>query len=111
MNYDCQYFITKFQRIPERKWTIGTCDDFNGKHCALGHCGGVDKDIYLTEESAALSELCNMIVQINDNYSSEISSPKKRVLAALYDILDKQIQEANVKAAKELVNESKVVIL
>jgi len=40
MKYDIQYFIDKFEAIPENKWIKGTVYDTNsGRCCALGHCG------------------------------------------------------------------------
>jgi hypothetical protein len=36
--YDVDYFIKKFEAIPEDKWIMGSFF-FNSRSCALGHCG------------------------------------------------------------------------
>ncbi len=112
-NYNVQYFINKFENIPEDKWTTFTCTDDNGNHCAMGHCGGINGDVYATEESNILSEILHDVVLINDGHKFGYyqTTPKQRILAALYDIRDKQIEEANVKAALELVNTNEELLL
>jgi len=37
--YTLEYFIAKFEAIPEDKWTTATTGDSEGRHCAMGHCG------------------------------------------------------------------------
>jgi len=62
---DVQYFINKFEAIPEEKWCIDFFEDENDRHCVNGHCGvnayamrivGIifSIDIESTEESEAL---------------------------------------------------------
>ena len=54
--FDKKYFIKKFSKIAEDKFTQGNMS-MNGKHCAMGHCGvSVWKH---TEESLALTKLIN----------------------------------------------------
>lgn len=36
---DTQYFIDKFEAIPEEKWCIGSLCNIVGQSCANGHCG------------------------------------------------------------------------
>jgi len=40
MEYTVDYFIKKFEAIPENKWFIGGYED-GYKKCALGHCRNV----------------------------------------------------------------------
>jgi tRNA 2-selenouridine synthase SelU len=104
--FDVDYFINKFSAIPERKIITRFLNDKNGNHCAEGWCrfwGGNHED--------CLNILLN---SIGINWASEINNskigkyqqptPKQRILAALQDIKERQIQEANVKAAEEIVN-------
>jgi hypothetical protein len=39
MEYTVDYFIEKFENVPEDAWGTGCCDDFEGHKCALGLCG------------------------------------------------------------------------
>lgn len=110
MNYDLNYFIGKFENIPEHLWTTGTLEGTGNRHCCLGHCG-MTMTTKATEEADALAELvdkhlkltilrkkgdCDFafytIFPINDNQNSDYKqrTPKQRILAALYDI--KKIQ-------------------
>lgn len=38
-------------------------------------------------------------------------SPKKRILARLYDIRDKELSEANLKEASKIVSENKIELV
>jgi len=99
MLYDVNYFIKKFEAIPEEKWCRGyLTDPFDSeKHCALGHCGNIcDKH---SREPAALNSLFRkyelMVTLVNDlNYIKLFKSPtpKGRILAALYYIKSKEQQ-------------------
>lgn len=107
MIYDVDYFINKFEAIPEEKWTP------NATACAYTHCGQ-----YLggyKTECPALSELFKTIHHLSENQKKrdEVGdtyhgwsylvacindnnhlndtpykqpTPKQRILAALYDI-------------------------
>ncbi len=113
MDYNVDYFIRKFEVIPEGNWSTGSygCGSFR---CALGHCiyddFGTNENkimyghIYGAEYVALLKlfndgmenpDHCN-VAKINDgkhdNYSQP--TPKQRILAALYDI--KKMQEPKV---------------
>lgn len=87
--YTVDYFIEKFEKIPEDLWFMG--DYFNENKtsfCALGHCGcdGEEGD---TMEGIALYKLLNYdIPEINDGEHNiyQQPTPKQRILAALYDI-------------------------
>lgn len=88
MKYDVDYFIEKFEAIPEDKWITGNFIDWKGRCCALGHCGVVDSSF--SEEASALnfivrSALYTNIVDVNDGYNFKYRqpTPKQRVLAVL----------------------------
>lgn len=93
--YNVQYFIDKFTAIPSAEWIKGALS-FNGKHCALGHCG--ERVIGVTTaESAALREIIHTnyqgasVIHINDgNTWARKLFPNKtvkgRVIAALKGI-------------------------
>lgn len=106
MIYDVNYFIKKFEAIPEDLWITGLYYSLDRSgFCALGHCG-VTK-IERTEEADALESLfisnlrdiqkvhikLRLVTSINDGLIDKYNqpTPKKRILAALYDI--KKIQE------------------
>lgn len=103
--YNVDYFIKKFQAIDDDKWLIGSIGK-DGKHCAAGHCGlrAINGYIETIESMALLSlfthitdhNLYRPVLDINDGinpYYNHHSSPKQRILAALYDIKAKQKPE------------------
>jgi hypothetical protein len=87
--YNTLYFIKKFEAIPEEKWGIGAYD-YNGKKCALGHCGAsVKLRAFQSKESNTLMSLFfdnffKSAVHINDEEISLGYHPKERILNALY---------------------------
>lgn len=104
MNYDVDYFISKFEKIPDSKWCTGVFDD-DDKHCANGHCGVTEKNCSddMPEEATALNMLFNKhgyintkyrlsdwgpVAIVNDNHDGVYNepTPKKRILAALRNI-------------------------
>lgn len=118
MNYDVDYFISKFEAIPEEK--IGT-SQLTG--CAYGQCAsivGSTQDGCYTEEGQALSKIMQMVPKATDEYGFlhfmqyiparinngdvpeyQQPTPKQRILAALYDI--KRMQEPEVKTITKYV--------
>lgn len=95
MNYDVDYFIRKFEAIPEEKWCVGAYEDGMGRRCAYGHCGKVFA--YDSRESGRLRALAfgigiRFLADINDGSDPGYRqpTPKQRVLAALRDIKAKQ---------------------
>lgn len=103
MDYNVDYFINKFEAIPDCQWTVGQLTNNQGQYCALGHCSYTVKN-GLTEESNALEKLIiayynTSVVAINDNlqrypegnFTSYGSTPKERILTAL-----RQIKEGKV---------------
>jgi hypothetical protein len=85
MKYTKEYFIEKFDPIPEEMWTTGKFyDKKTGACCAMGHCGsrrGGD-----SEEAIALRDIIPNIARINDGHLDYVWSgetPKQRILNAL----------------------------
>lgn len=101
--YDAEYFIEKFEAIPEEKWRS---DGFYGSSdsetfCAMGHCGVRDDGEWPGGDADALIDLflANTIavVEINDGGDQNFPqpTPKQRILAALLQI------QAQTKSEKE----------
>ena len=93
MTYDIDYFINKFEAIPEDKWTTGDFVDETDetKRCAYGHCGS-RIDWESTTEADALERVFGPaglgVTTINDGRDNRFPqpTPKRRVLAALKHI-------------------------
>lgn len=87
MNYDIDYFIRKFEAIPEEKWCTNQFHNGN-QSCALGHCG-LNNGGDWTDEASVLwyTILPDGVTKINDGDHSEYAqdTPKQRILAALQD--------------------------
>lgn len=124
MEYDVNFFINKFEAIPENKWCVRQWRSFMGQYCAQWHCM-TDKTItYLTKKSIILDngpyykptekETNTILAEVkaltkifgkSNTYIADINNgddpeyqqdtPKKRILAKLYDI--KKLQEPQVK--------------
>jgi hypothetical protein len=115
MIYDVDYFINKFEAIPEEKW-ITLAFGSAGAHCALGHCG-CDEDENGTRlhtiESAALENLFLQnvkvsVMNVNDYTGPDFRlyqqpTPKQRILAALYDIKKMQSKDIDTGGKKERI--------
>ena len=121
MQYDVDFFINKFEAIPEEFWIIDRLldRDDNGpfnKRCALGHCEPADILSATREEYAeghkqqdALMRLSvthfgvpiYVINNAKDTYRQGFvcparfnqATPKQRVLAALYEIKASQMAQ------------------
>lgn len=95
--FDIDYFIKKFEAIPEDNW-IRKNLHVGERRCALGHCGC--ESFKQTDESFALSSLFTKnvlsITMTNDGERRglshlpfmELTTPKQRVLGALKWIKD-----------------------
>lgn len=117
MEYTVDYFIKKFEAIPEDSFYQGEYANpyDNTKKCALGHCGR--GNFHPTAESESLemliraysykTDIIATVSLINDGSIKEFQqpTPKQRILAALYDIRDKELSEANLKEASKIVSE------
>lgn len=90
MNYTIDYFIEKFEAIPEDNWITGKYYDPEVGCCALGWASY--DGITVTDEVIFFSKLFqknNLVAsQVNDNLCSKYRqpTPKQRILAALRDI-------------------------
>jgi hypothetical protein len=122
MIYDAQFFIDKFDAIPEEKWTTGFFE-LNGAHCANGHCGVTDSNyksnikeadalvaLLRTLEITTLTDydgfgIFEITANINDGFTSEYQqeTPKQRILAALYDIKKLQTKDTDTGGKKERI--------
>lgn len=116
MNYNCDYFIRKFEAIPDELWLIGNYTDWYNKdrHCALGHCGR-DLGIH-NEESDTLvwlfkEEIVSFVNDGREEYKKYGETPKQRILAALYDIRDKEIEQANITEANKIITSPMLVTI
>lgn len=101
--YNVDYFIKKFQNIPEHKWCIGELQDESGRRCFLGHCHpaeSIPDCMYCSEELGAAIMLfhnnlgvAGYVVNNGHHPDYQQGTPKKRILQALYDIKAKQQPE------------------
>lgn len=114
--YDVNYFIEKFEGTLSEIFLIGNyCNAEETKFCALGLCG--KRVCFHTDESNALiwlfDELDLIVSFVNDGtHGLEIlgSTPKQRVLKVLYEIRDKELQQANIIEVEKIINEDVEVI-
>ena len=84
--YTVDYFIEKFEKIPDEKWVVGDFG-FNGTHCAFGHCGMVNANECTSESKALMSIFGNVsIVRTNDGSIGIGNTPKERILNKLKEI-------------------------
>ena len=88
--YTLDYYIDKFNNIPEDKWGTGVYNDDNGHCCAFGHCGayaGREE----TDEARSLSTIFRELKKDNDPDLTHINdgdrgaekygeTPKERVV-------------------------------
>lgn len=84
--FDLEYFIKKFEAIPEDQWTTGRYEDDKGCKCAYGHCG-LSKGQHCNKESDALDDITRpktFMSRVNDNVDGNFndfgSTPKQRVV-------------------------------
>ena len=105
-DYTLDYFIQKFEAIPEDNWSVGYIGH-DGYRCALGHCGvrevkdkstlpERDKDYgwLMTEEAYALADvafggLIDKIWKLNDRAEDKGTTPKSRILNHLYSLKER----------------------
>lgn len=92
--FTVEYFIRKFEAIPEREWTVGEYRRGFAR-CALGHCGwhwnSTETKVITTPEGEALQKILGeyKASEINDycNDAHPEPSAKQRILAALKEKL------------------------
>lgn len=124
--YNVDYFIKKFQVIPEDKWAVGTRANEMGARCALGWCYPTHQAAKESEngttiddspEDKALCKLFNRFrlwpAMVNNGIEDQPykqPTPKQRILAALYDIYEKTYGRKYGEEPKEKVIYKTVVI-
>lgn len=96
--YTLDYFIEKFEAIPEDEWCTQLYVNENNQCCALGHCGvtfekGSVEGITLNTLSIKALNSPNTgnymsIINVNDGEHPKYQqdTPKQRVLAFLKDL-------------------------
>jgi hypothetical protein len=101
IEYTVDYFIEKFEAIPEGKWCTHDLLNSHGQRCAQGHCmPEVGNGEFLwsiiqagkdTKERQALEKILPEVCDINNGRSKEYPQPtcKARILAALRDVKEK----------------------
>ena len=112
--YTVDYFIKKFEAIPEDKWTTRTYCLYD-KRCAMGHCG-VSTYKNDGKEADALRRIVvihfgTTVSLINDGDipAYQQPTPKQRILAALYDIKKMQEKDIEIGAKPEIKKEIRYV--
>jgi hypothetical protein len=102
VGYDVDYFLKKFEAIPEARWTVDVYEKPDtGQFCALGHCGINYNGVSNTPEAQAFRDLveaysqrhlprdrCARIASVNDGEDDRYDqpTPRQRILALLRDI-------------------------
>lgn len=114
--YTVDYFIKKFEAIPENKWNDHTqYNPDTDTCCAFGHLQTIKgrQDGWKTPEGLGLADIFNSvgycvnsnnwITDVNNGRSKKYQqrTPKTRILAALYDI--KAMQEKEKKPKERIV--------
>lgn len=109
--YTVDYFIKKFEAIPERLWAVGDIGKEGSPRCALGHCRPEVSE--LQDERCGLINLIHLLygenipcslIDINNGYDPRYPqpTPKQRILAALYDI--KKLQQPKREKVKAQIS-------
>lgn len=96
MNYDVDYFINKFEAIPDEKWTTNKYER-NGQYCAYGHCGmrggfAVDPEPFALKMLFKSNDFA--VIEVNDGLGHMTkfgNSPKNRIMNVLKEIKGKQV--------------------
>ena len=132
---NAQYFINKFEAIPEEKWCVGDFLNEEGQSCANGHCGMRNGWEYLNEETQALQKVFSVLevrmlcggevvedesmddlgdfwysrkaARINNGHivGYQQDTPKQRILAALRDIQALEGTEGAIKLTKQILED------
>lgn len=106
MVYDVDFFIQKFSDIPENMWCVmSRFKSHTGQRCALGWCYDSDIDAlrselgYQNAQDKALYKIFETIKEypaaVNNGLveSYQQPTPRLRILAALNDIKNKQLEQ------------------
>jgi hypothetical protein len=122
--YTVDYFIDKFEAIPEPLWCVDNQLNDRGQSCAFGHCNPEFNKGVRGEEYSAFFKLSisaekiidpgihlrgyltnGLLAEINNgNYSNyQQPTPKQRILAALYDIKKLQSKDTEQQPKERIV--------
>lgn len=104
MEYTVDFLISFFKNIPEEKF-CQFLSDGKGARCYIGHCSGRSerlRNIFASKLSRHLNTDAGTIAYGNHSIYNE-KSMKDRIVHALNDIKDNEIEEANIKAANEII--------
>lgn len=80
------YFIAKFEAIPEELWCTGSLTE-GDRHCVYGHCHP-ERGANSPEGKALCALAPVFLAAVNDGRDKayQQSTPKQRILAALRDL-------------------------
>lgn len=102
--YTVDYFINKFEAIPEEEWMTQRYNDDLGRRCAYGHCGKRENDSSaLSDEGYALKQLFEDhrlgVIDTNDGLQSgycgsRAPTAKQRIIETLKKMKEKQNGQA-----------------
>lgn len=95
--YSIDYFIKKFEAIPDNMWRTRDFTNEQGQCCVFGHCGLRKNNLHTwSEEAKALLNIFyangESAVTVNDydDMSYPEPTPKGRILAALNKFKNKK---------------------
>lgn len=127
MTYNVDYFIKKFEAIPEDQWTTGERHGSNGTHCAHGWCDLNELSMpylntYSNEEKSLVKVFTPIMkgtgcAKINNGFHPNYQqpTPKQRILAALYDIKKMQqpekVKTVYVSVPQTITEQTKELVL
>lgn len=106
-------FISFFEKIPDQNIISGDAFDNCGNYCSGGWIiEKLEAGSYTCLDRIFIKVIGYSIPTINDGYCYKYNqpTPKQRILAALYDIRDKELSEANLKEASKIVSENKIEV-
>ena len=101
--YTVDYFIRKFEAIPDDRWTTEKYIDHDDRRCAIGHCGVSEDGNFVgaeTPESCALRAIFKLhlgnlcVASVNDGDCPWLfpqATPRARILAALRQAKAKEV--------------------
>lgn len=110
--YNVDYFIKKFEAIPEEKIINYELNDTKGNHCANGWCminlnGEVNALGFLFTGRRKYSTKVASINNGNDRRYQQ-PTPKQRILAALWDIKKLSYPELSETTVNDLIMEKEM---
>jgi hypothetical protein len=91
MKHDADYFLKKFEAIPEGQWCVGMFTDEKNRHCALGWCESKKEQ---SELERLFKKLNLTVPSVNDYRHTDYPqpTPRQRIIAALCDIRETKLR-------------------